>query len=259
MSGNKMKKAATTLLAGLTLLAAGAGTAFAEDAKPEADLSMGLYSKYVWRGFELSKDSLVIQPSMTVSYKGFGFNLWANLDTDNTATSTSEFNETDMTISYDGSAGKIGYSVGYIYYALDGAADTQEVYAGIGIDTILSPAITVYKDFDTFPSYYILVEVSQSIPLGGDIALDLGAHAGYLLSDDEDDYADSTGDKFSDLFDGLISASVSLPAGEYLTITPELYYSFALSSEAKTMLKGASYSGDDHSFIYGGVSASFAF
>ena len=30
------------------------------------DLTIGLYSQYVWRGHELSKDSLVIQPSFSV-------------------------------------------------------------------------------------------------------------------------------------------------------------------------------------------------
>ena len=55
---------------------------------PSADASVAFLSKYVWRGFELSDDSIVIQPSMTVAYKGFGMNLWGNLDTDYFATKT---------------------------------------------------------------------------------------------------------------------------------------------------------------------------
>ena len=85
----------------LLLTASVAGTAIAED-KPEADLTVGLYSQYIWRGYELSKDSIVIQPSMTVSYKGFGFNLWGNLDTEEYATNDNNFTETDMTLSYMG-------------------------------------------------------------------------------------------------------------------------------------------------------------
>lgn len=35
--------------------------ALAEEAdSPSADASIGLYSKYVWRGYELSKDSIVV-------------------------------------------------------------------------------------------------------------------------------------------------------------------------------------------------------
>ncbi len=53
----------------------------AED-KPTAEVSVLASSKYVWRGFELSDDSIVLQPSATVAYKGFSANLWGNLDTD---------------------------------------------------------------------------------------------------------------------------------------------------------------------------------
>ena len=46
-----------------------------------ADLNVSLYSQYIWRGYELSRDSVVIFPTMTVGYKGFAVNLWADLDT----------------------------------------------------------------------------------------------------------------------------------------------------------------------------------
>jgi len=79
------------------------GMAYAEEDKPTADLTFGAYSQYIWHGFELSKDSLVIQPSMTVAYKGFSANLWGNLDTDqysDTTDGTNNWNETDMTLAY---------------------------------------------------------------------------------------------------------------------------------------------------------------
>ena len=61
----------------------------AEEEAPSADLSVSLSSKYVWRGYELSKDSVVIQPSLTVGYKGFAANFWGNLDTDQKGASDS--------------------------------------------------------------------------------------------------------------------------------------------------------------------------
>ena len=54
----------------LSMLGAGAPTVLAEEEAPSAEASVAFLSKYVWRGFELSDDSLVIQPSMTTSYKG---------------------------------------------------------------------------------------------------------------------------------------------------------------------------------------------
>nr|MDA3834360.1 hypothetical protein [Spirochaetales bacterium] len=102
-------------------------TVIAEPERPEADLTVGLYSQYVWRGWALSEESLVIQPSMTVSYEGFGFNLWGNLDADNQAEDTNSWNETDMTLSYDWDMLGVDFGVGYIYYALEGD-DSQEFY-----------------------------------------------------------------------------------------------------------------------------------
>jgi hypothetical protein len=52
----------------------------AED-KPTGSLAVSALSKYVWRGYENTKDSIVVQPSMTVGYKGFSANVWGNLDT----------------------------------------------------------------------------------------------------------------------------------------------------------------------------------
>ena len=84
-----------------------------EEEKPAADLTVSVLSQYIWRGFALSDDGVVIQPSMTIGYKGFAFNLWGNLDTD-PAGDLDNWNETDMTLSYDWVAGPMGFSAGYI-------------------------------------------------------------------------------------------------------------------------------------------------
>ncbi len=263
---NLKRTTIVTVAAAVFLLGTGM-TAFAEEAeKPSADLSVALLSKYVWRGFELSKDSLVIQPSLTVSYMGFGFNLWGNLDTDQDMElfgidGGANWNETDMTLSYDNSVGMMGYSVGYIYYALDGVDDSQEVYAAISLDTILAPTLTVYRDFNAFPGWYSTLGVSHSFPLSETIALDLGGHISYFSADDASTIADP-GDPtsgYSNFHDGLLSISASIPLTEYLSITPELYYSFALSSDAVDIIKSASASGDNDDFIYGGITLSMAF
>ncbi|MCJ7602617.1 MAG: hypothetical protein MUO63_14100, partial [Desulfobulbaceae bacterium] len=104
----KMLTIGSMALLGILCTGIAASTAWAEE-EPTADLSVSALSKYVWRGFELSKDSIVLQPSMTVGYKGFGFNLWGNLDTDQHEfvavenENSSSWTETDMTLSYDAS------------------------------------------------------------------------------------------------------------------------------------------------------------
>ncbi len=244
----------------------GATAALCEESDaPTADFTLGLYSKYVWRGYELSKDSLVIQPSVTIGYKGFGFNLWGNLDTDQAAalygTDGNNWNETDMTVSYDGSYGLLGYTVGYIYYALEGANDTQEIYGAISFDVPASPTLTVYRDIASAPGWYITLDVSHSYDVMDNLALNVGAKVSYLTVDDESTLADPNDptSSYSDFHDGVLSLSMSYTVTENLVITPELYYSFALGGDAQDVLEAASADGDDSSFFYGGVSAGFSF
>lgn len=234
-------------VAGSLFLAAALPAAQAEDA-PSAEAAVGLYSKYVWRGFELSQDSLVIQPSVSVSYKGFGVGLWGNLDTNQAGMASESFNwnETDLTLSYDGSFDKVGYSIGYIYYDVDSAEDTQELYASISLDVLLAPTLTLYKDIANFPGWYASLGIGYSVPLNDKTALDLGAQIGYANDDAN----------YNALHDGLLSASITFPVNDMISITPEIYYSFPLSDDAEIALTNAD--GDD-SFIYGGIAVSFAF
>ncbi len=206
----KYKKTILATVATAIFLAGTVLTASAEEEAPSADLSVSLSSKYVWRGYELSNDSIVIQPSMTVGYKGFGFNLWGNLDTDQDTelfgTDGSNWNETDMTLSYDGSAGIVGYSLGYIYYGLDGADDTQEIYAGVSVDTIAAPSLTIYRDYDEFPGWYVNLAVGHSFPITETISLDIGGHVSYLMTDEATTMADPDDPtiEYSDFLDGLL-------------------------------------------------------
>ena len=114
----------------------------------------------------------MIQPSATVSYKDVSFNLWGNLDTDyygDTTRNEAQFNETDLTLSYDKSFGMVGLGVGYIYYGLDGVDDSQEVYLSLGLDTLLSPSLTVYREVAHYQAWYISLGISHSFELPKDI------------------------------------------------------------------------------------------
>jgi len=233
----------------LSMLGAGASTVLAEEETPTADASVSIYSTYVWRGFGLSDDSVVIQPSMTVGYKGFAMNLWGNLDTDNDAADTTKYNETDITLSYDGAYEKLGYGVGYIYYALDGTDDTQEIYGTLSYDVLLSPTLAFYYDVDSFSGlYYVTFDISHSFTFAENYALDLGVLVSYM--DDNEDY-----DAFHN---GVLSASMTFSFAKYFSITPEVNYSFALSSDAEDYIKAGSVDNDD-SYFYGGATINVAF
>lgn len=264
----EMRKMTRELLIGVATTGACltmfSGMAVAEEDKPTANLTVGAYSQYIWRGFELSKDSIVIQPSMTLAYKGFSANLWGNLDSDPYSDTTDEsknWNETDMTLTYGWDMDPVAFSVGYIYYALDSVDDTQEFLASAALKTILKPTLTIYRDIDSYQGWYISLGVAHSFPVHEAITLDLGAQASYLTADDESTYADPSdpNDAYNNFHDGMLSVGLTIPVTTYITVNPKLSYTFALSNDAQELLKASSKDGNDDQFFYGGVSVTMAF
>ena len=139
----------------------------------------------------MTRHSVVIQPSLTASYKGFTANLWGNLDTQPYAAGdeeySSNFTETDVTLSYSRKFGMVQAGAGYIYYGLAAAApggtdllDSQEIFVTLGLDTILAPTLTVYKEIDHYRQWYATLGVSHTFALHEKIGLKLAASASYL-------------------------------------------------------------------------------
>ncbi len=266
-----MAIAAATILTGQTVV-------HAEDAdKPTAGVDVGVFSQYIWRGEALSKDSLVIEPSVTLGYKGFSLNVWGNMDTDSKPWNGAKYNETDITLSYSKDVGITKLTGGYIYYALNeqpatpeikASKDTQEIFASVGLNVFLSPTLTVYRDIAQFPGWYVNLGISHSIPVVNKITFDLGASASYYYSDSNSLVeAKNPNSKYRALHNGLLSAGFTIPVGEYFTVKPMIAYSFALSSEASDFIKVNSVDGSfangvvsgDSSYLYGGVTLSMAF
>ncbi len=236
-----------------------------EEEKPAATVDVAAFSKYVWRGYELSKDSVVIQPSATVAYKGVSLNLWGNMDTDVHGDERDEakWNETDLTLAYEKSIGIITLSGGFIYYALDGADDSREFYLCATVNTFLSPTISVYREVAHLPSWYLSFGVSHSFELAKGITFDLAGSVGYYSSDDNDftevdENGNSTGERYRAFHDGKISAGLTIPLMQYLSVSPTVAYTFPLSGKADDLITSSSIS-DKSDFFYGGVTVSFSF
>ena len=51
-----------------------------EPEKPAWNVQTDILSQYVWRGIALSRNSVVVQPSFTGTYKGIAVNVWNNFD-----------------------------------------------------------------------------------------------------------------------------------------------------------------------------------
>jgi len=267
------------IFVGLTLMASvaldfGSLNVFADDdatqeeIKPTASADAGAFSKYIWRGFELSEDSIVIQPSVTVEYKGFSMNLWGNLDTDNKVTKECEFNETDLTLAYDTSIGDYDIGIGYIYYALDAANDPEEIYVSVCATACpLAPTLTIYRDITEFIGWYLNLGISHSFEIKNGITLDLGGAVGYYHSDDDDfvkvdGKGTPTNHKYREFHDGQFSVGLTIPLDKYFTISPMIAYSFPLSGNADDLIssynEGIGYSYDSD-YFFGGATLSIAF
>lgn len=277
-----------------SLPAAASGAVPAED-KPTGDFTIAAMSQYVWRGYELSRNNVAIQPSVTVAYQGFSVNLWGNLDTRPYFPGTADpgyagtWNETDFTLSYTKNLGLFNVGGGYIYYGLnalnsDGPkrADAQEIFVTASLNTLLSPTVTVYKEIGSYQNWYFLLGISHLFELNQRVSLKLEATAGYLLST----YADAarfnagagyggyprfdgdalaTDEKFSNFHDGRIALSLPVKVTSRLSLTPSVSWIFPLSGDARNEMKGqgikgvASPADRDTSFVVGGLTASFSF
>mgnify|MGYP001627235141 FL=1 len=236
----------------------------AEEAAKEENVtgsvSAGIYSRYIFRGYELSSGSGVIQPSVTLSYKGFSINYWGNIDTNEKQTQSfvpdrpgkKSFNESDLTLSYTYAIDKLSLTGGYIYYGAKYTDETEEVFLSVSYDVISKPTLTIYRDISTYPGTYINLSFSHSLPIYKDMTLDLAASFGYFKGDDnywrtyESSTEDYTGKKYSALHDGKLQAGLTIPLAKNITVQPVVQYWFPLSSKAKRVVDGSSYNHNGH-------------
>lgn len=223
-----------------------------EEPKVTGSASVGFMNKYVFRGYELSKDSLIIQPSISASYRGFTAALWGNLDTSQTPTQNfipdspdrMSWNETDLTLSYTYVWDKWSFTGGYIYYGTEYAEQTQELFLSVAYDIITKPVLTIYRDIDSYSGTYFNLALSHSLPVYKEITLDLGASFGYFAGSGgywktyESSTGGYTGSKYSALHDGMLKLGFTVPFAKNATTQPFVQYWFPLSGDAKEKIDG---------------------
>jgi hypothetical protein len=218
--------------------------------QPNADLNVSFFSQYIWRGYELSRDSLVIFPSLTVGYKGFNVNVWTDMDTHYQPTKAHELWETDLITTYSNSWKFISGTFGWIFYDTD-AGDAQELFLILGFDTILTPTLSVWREIQNVnPTWYLKCQLSHRFELNNGWSIDLGGWVSYL------DIQDTSDPHKGWWHDGNVYATLNIPLGDYITISPQVNYTFPLSQGANKWLLDANVAGMDSyesQFVYGGI------
>jgi hypothetical protein len=263
-----MKTSSWSLIMVAVLLFSSSPIWAAEEEKVAVNASLGVLNRYVFRGYQIGKNSLVFQPSLTAAYKGFSANFWGNIDSDEHATQTfkpdrpgqKSFNETDLTLSYTYPIGNMELTGGYIYYGTKYTAETEEFYASVAYNTFAKPTLTIYQDITSYPGTYVNLSLSQSWKIYKEITLDLGASAsyfwgwsGYWKTFDSSTGA-YTGDKYRALHSGMALAGFTIPIAKNLAVQPVVQYWVPLSDRAKRMVDGNSYNPNgtvNGTFVYG--------
>lgn len=260
---------------GLMPAAAGAG---------EGNLDVGGHSAYVWRG-QVYNDDPVLQPSFTASTDwGLSFNAWGNFNlTDKLGADVEhEFNEVDLTVSFAFPLESFNIEVGLAEYVFphsttetEGATEeetvtvaakgTRDVFVSAGLNTILSPTLTVSYDLDEVDGFYAQLEISHSIEIapGLEVGLSLWAGGGdgdyntYYFGNDAGIDVDKTA-----LNDGNAKLKLDYTLSSALCLSGYVQYTTLLSSDIKDAadaLGKAEVLYNDGDIVLGGVSASYTF
>jgi uncharacterized protein (TIGR02001 family) len=230
----------------------------AEEERPTTEVNVDILSQYIWRGYALSKDSAVIQPSVAVGYRGFNLNIWGNLDTDDQnpvgPSNQTNWNETDLTLSYTHNIYKgLSGTVGMVYYSLDQVDDLFEIFGGVSYELPwFTVGFTAYREVSHQPGWWLQFDLSRSFPIPWHgMSLDVGMTFG--MWDIEDKAAE-----YSAWHSGLIYAGLNIPVGKYVTVTPKIGFAYPLSGEASDNIRAVSWDGKEN-HVYGGIGISASF
>ncbi len=220
----------------------------------EGDAYIGVFDKYLWRGFDLSGSKSVAQGGVDVTSGNFTLSYWTNvqLSTDNReGLKSGEATENDIVIDYSRDINDlVSISVGNIYYMLDGDSadlpDTNELYLTVGLSTILEPSVTVYYDWDEADDngLYYTASVGHSFDLSEKLSLSLGALVGY---NDKSDYAVGA---YSDWHNYELSVGADFAVTDQVTVSTSFLFSEGISNAARDAID---------SETVGGVTVTLAF
>lgn len=218
----------------------------------EGDAYIGIFDKYLWRGFDLSGGNAVVQGGMDLYVGGFTLGYWSNLQLSSDAdagTSSGDMDETDFFIDYSFDLSEMVWgSVGNVLYAIDGGKDTNEAYLAVGLNTLLNPSLTIYWDWVTADEdglYYVLA-IGHDIEVNDALTLSLTASAGY--NQDSDWLIGS----YSDFHNAEFGVSAEYALTEAISLSPTFIYSTPISDDAEDI------GGIDDEISFG-LTATFSF
>lgn len=247
--------------------------------KPQWNIQTDILSQYVWRGIALSRNSAVVQPSFTGTYKGFAVNVWSNFDTNEQnpyafkkTNRGLSWNETDLTFSYSREVitnfTLTGGLIYYIFNSNNSAFDSVEIYGAADYKLPwFNFGVSVFREVSHFPGTFLQWYVHRAIDIPYLIEgmnLDLFASWSAEFSNDKAVYPvfNSVGEVknefYQSLHAGYLAVALNIPLGKYVTVAPKLQYWYALGGQSTATLSGLSWDGN-HNHVLGGVNLAVNF
>jgi len=229
----KLVKKAALVACMLAAMGAALSTSAIAAVEVEGSAYVGVFDKYLWRGFDLSGSLPVAQGGVDLTAGHFTLSYWSNAQLSSDAgeeLESGEVNETDITLDYSVDlSDQVSLSVGNLYYTLDGAEDTNEAYLTVGLNTLLSPSVSVYWDWDKAQEdgLFYVIAVGHEVVLGDELSVSLSASAGY----NQENY--SVDETYSEWHNAEFGVSADYALTEQLSLTPSFVYSTPLSDEAE--------------------------
>lgn len=237
----------TGVMGGLLLT----GVGMADEAKTEApalaaNTDLPVLSAYVWRG-QVLNDEAVFQPALNMTKGGLGLNVWGNFNLTDAASDDPEFSEIDLTLSYGGKVGSVGYGVGVIEYLFPNTTvttdagssalpGTRELYVSLSLpDLPIVPAVSVYRDVDEADGTYASFSAGYCKSLADKLCLGLSASIGMADADYDRFYF---GVDEAALNDANVGATLSYALLSNLTVTPGVQYTWLLDGDIKDGAEG---------------------
>jgi hypothetical protein len=250
-----------------------------EPEKPQWNLQNDMLSQYVWRGIALSRNSIVMQPSLTGTYKGIAINVWNNFDLreQNPFSLTrpndkkAHWNETDLTFSYTREVyPNLNLTAGTIIYILssaDSPYNSVEIYGGADYKLPwFNFGFAAYREVNHFPGTFLQWYIHRAIdiPLMEGMNLDLYASWSAEFSNDKAAYPvfDSSGNLenkfYQSLHAGYLAAALNIPVGKYVVVAPKIQYWYGLGGQSTGTLNALSWD-SQHNHILGGLNVTVNF
>lgn len=228
-----MKKLTMCLLAAVAI-SLGQGSIATAAIEVEGDAYVGIFDKYLWRGFDLSGSQPVVQGGIDLSTSGFTLSYWTNVQLssdEEDGFTAGEMTETDIILDYSFGIGElVSVSVGDIFYIVEEDwPNTHELYLSVGLNTLLEPSATVYYDWDECEEdgLFYTLSIGHSIAVTESIGVGLGALVSY---NQENDF--NIGD-YEDWHNFEVSVNADYAVTKQVTFSGSILYSEPLSDDAE--------------------------